>query len=667
MNEELKNNSWRKFCNVDPKESFKNSDFEVPKEMKFVEKIPENENEADDAGVQENLSYSLSFSDLDVDYVPSSFEISNEDNCNSQDSDILNFDTTSEAKDLEIVEKEKNMKQKKKYKKKAPERDNCYFCETEVLNFSRHIARCHSAEIEVQRLLAKPVKSKERKNLITSLRKKGNYLRNSEVCSKPMKKPPGGDTSEYLPSLYCLGFYSRKQLWRHKKRCTENPHLENNISSTSALYFKNHKTDPDLRDKVFPRMRPDKVSIVAQQDALICAFGSRYLRVHRKKHFINVTSRKMRELSRLLIEAKKLDKSINTMMDMLQPKYYDTVVTATKLCAKYDKSTECFLSPTFAMNIATSLKQCCDLAIVFALKRKHIYATVSAANAESAMKTFAQLIEANWRYDISTVASNNLHIKRWNKITIIPLAKDLKLMKNYLTTEADKAKQKLSSENENKSAYKVLTETVYCRVLLLNRKRPGELQRLLIDLYNQSSKRQNYEEFSDAISPTEKFLMNRFKRIVIRGKRNRGVPVLFSTEVQKDISIMNEIRHKYVREENRFLFALPDSDSHIVGYKVLAKYAKACGAERHDALTSTRLRKHLATLSQIFSMTDSDLEQLSTFMGHTPGTHKNSYRLPDDVYQSSKIVKILLLMEQGNVFETHNSLKILLQLLVSQY
>lgn len=46
-------------------------------------------------------------------------------------------------------------------------------------------------------------------------------------------------------------------------------------------------------------------------------------------------------------------------------------------------------------------------------------------------------------------------------------------------------------------------------------------------------------------------------------------------------------------------------------------------------------------------MTDSDLEQLSTFMGHTPGTHKNSYRLPDDVYQSSKIVKILLLMEQG--------------------
>ncbi|XP_045477397.1 uncharacterized protein LOC123682680 [Harmonia axyridis] len=89
MNEELKNNSWRKFCNVDPKESFKNSDFEVPKEMEFVEKIPENENEADDAGVQENLSYSLSFSDLDVDYVPSSFEISNEDNCNSQVSEAF--------------------------------------------------------------------------------------------------------------------------------------------------------------------------------------------------------------------------------------------------------------------------------------------------------------------------------------------------------------------------------------------------------------------------------------------------------------------------------------------------------------------------------------------------------------------------------------------------
>uniref|UniRef100_A0A6P7H056 Uncharacterized protein LOC114349178 n=1 Tax=Diabrotica virgifera virgifera TaxID=50390 RepID=A0A6P7H056_DIAVI len=34
-------------------------------------------------------------------------------------------------------------------------------------------------------------------------------------------------------------------------------------------------------------------------------------------------------------------------------------------------------------------------------------------------------------------------------------------------------------------------------------------------------------------------------------------------------------------------------------------------------------------------------------MGHTIGIYKGSYRLPDDIYQTAKISKLLLLMEQG--------------------
>lgn len=73
------------------------------------------------------------------------------------------------------------------------------------------------------------------------------------------------------------------------------------------------------------------------------------------------------------------------------------------------------------------------------------------------------------------------------------------------------------------------------------------------------------------------------------------------------------------------------------------QYAKACGAKNPDALTSTRLRKHLATLS----MNDGDIEQLSSFMGHTVNVHKNSYSLSDNVFQTAKISKLLLLMESG--------------------
>lgn len=46
-------------------------------------------------------------------------------------------------------------------------------------------------------------------------------------------------------------------------------------------------------------------------------------------------------------------------------------------------------------------------------------------------------------------------------------------------------------------------------------------------------------------------------------------------------------------------------------------------------------------------MTESELEQLATFMGHTLSVHKDSYRLPSDVYQTAKISKLLMLMEDG--------------------
>nr|CAI5857353.1 unnamed protein product [Callosobruchus analis] len=67
------------------------------------------------------------------------------------------------------------------------------------------------------------------------------------------------------------------------------------------------KVDERLRKEVFPRMRPDKISLEAKSDRLICAFGARYLRLHRVKHFAVVTSRKMRELSKILMELKKLN------------------------------------------------------------------------------------------------------------------------------------------------------------------------------------------------------------------------------------------------------------------------------------------------------------------------------------------------------------------------
>ncbi|KAF5290598.1 hypothetical protein FQA39_LY14664 [Lamprigera yunnana] len=163
---------------------------------------------------------------------------------------------------------------------------------------------------------------------------------------------------------------------------------------------------------------------------------------------------------------------------------------------------------------------------------------------------------------------------------------------------------------QNLKSFNLLMETVFCRLLLLNRKRVGELQRMKLQTYEHSEelKTPNYEEFSDAITPTEKILLKSLKRVVIHGKRGRGVPVLFSEDIQNHMTLLLEARPNFLKTNNVFLFSNPKSNQPIVGYKILQKHAHLCGAKNPNALTSTKLH---------------------------------------DVFQTAKIAKLLMLMEKG--------------------
>lgn len=534
------------------------------------------------------------------------------------------------------------------YGKRKRQKDFCFYCETLVQSFARHVTRNHSQELDVQKILSLPTKNKERKDLLTDLRKKGNYLY-SNKSQKAVKK--GTRKRNLLPCSGCLGFYSADHLWRHRKKCTKNISTNYAKADGQNLLLRHLTIDSDLREKVFPRMRADDVSLTAKKDPLICEFGSRYLKVHRESHFINVVSRKMRELARFLIEMRKFDSNITTLFSVLKPQNFDLIIQATKNVAKYDSDKESYKSPSYAMNFGTSIKQCCEIAIYHALKKKDSYETVCSAETEAELKTVIQLVTAHWKFHISTLAGNDLSIKKWNRVTLIPFASDIKLLKEYLVMKGNEAVCKLVDEPDE-TYYKILMETVYCRIILLNRRRPGELQRMMLDTYEKSLtnvNNQNYEEFSEAISPTEKILMKHFKRVVIRGKRGRGVPVLFSKEIQEHSKVLLKYRSRFISKNNLYFFGQTKSREPICGYKVIKKYAKECGAKNHHAITSTKLRKHLATLSQIFDMNENDLEQLATFMGHTLGVHRQNYRLPDDVFQTAKIAKILLLMEHGSL------------------
>lgn len=48
-------------------------------------------------------------------------------------------------------------------------------------------------------------------------------------------------------------------------------------------------------------------------------------------------------------------------------------------------------------------------------------------------------------------------------------------------------------------------------------------------------------------------------------------------------------------------------------------------------------------------MDKAELQQLATFMGHAEKTHEEFYGLPNDVFQTAKISKLLLLSKTGPI------------------
>lgn len=158
-------------------------------------------------------------------------------------------------------------------------------------------------------------------------------------------------------------------------------------------------------------------------------------------------------------------------------------------------------------------------------------------------------------------------------------------------------------------------------------------------------------EFQTILSESEHILYNSLCRVVIRGKRGRGVPVLFTKKMIGYIEYLLSIRKNFDLANNNYLFGSPGTDNPIVGNAIMRKHAKLAFGDPNKAslLTSTKLRKHLATIVQILKMEKNDLEQLATFLGHTEKTHSQFYRLPDDIYQTAKVSKLLMLSKTKSI------------------
>ncbi len=218
----------------------------------------------------------------------------------------------------------------------------------------------------------------------------------------------------------------------------------------------------------------------------------------------------------------------------------------------------------------------------------------------------------------------------------------------------------LQNAEPNAKEWMELCKLLLTLVVMFNRRRSGETERLLLTDYKKVQEKHNElqvpQEVFDSLGHVEKALCQKLCRIEVVGKRGRIVPIVLTEEMQIGIDLLNSTRRDVgVSQENPYVFARPyfQSKFPMTTSKAMKTLAEECGAKLPQNVRSSNLRKHIATMTQLLSLKENELDMLAGYMGHDIRVHREFYRLPQSTLQLAKVSKVLIMMERGLAGKFH--------------
>lgn len=140
--------------------------------------------------------------------------------------------------------------------------------------------------------------------------------------------------------------------------------------------------------------------------------------------------------------------------------------------------------------------------------------------------------------------------------------------------------------------------------------------------------------------------------VEILGKRNRKVPVIITPDLKSALSLLTDKTRRgksNVKEENKFVFPVNDGKSmhNLRGNDVLRHVCGKVRLQNGTAITSTNMRKYVATVSQLVDMNESEMGWLAKHMGHDIHIHKEFYRMQESTLEIAVVGNLLLAIDEG--------------------
>ena len=563
------------------------------------------------------------------------------DNANAR----IDINTVSEESDVNYEDDSETVPRRRIWNKKSC----CPYCFELYPKLPRHLESMHSDIDEVKKALQLPKKCKERRQAFINIAATGNFAYSSLNLKKgiqliiPRKRGKYGKivVENYKSCPFCSALLMKNSLWKHKRTCSKRN--ASNPSKTQLLFPVSEKCTQVFRESILSRIRCDAIGIEAIKDDLIMDFGCQLINSTGSTKEPLYIAQKMRELGRFLLLLKNKFTDIHSLSNVVKPqRFFDCLTTIKELC-RYDEKRGEFGIPSLALKIGQSLKQIASIVMT--------NASVSMdREQEKDAKSFFKLCDARLTKSINTVALRTLRRKRWNKPLLLPLAEDTCLMTGFLKEKAMRCREALA-KSASRSDWNVLCQATLAQVTLFNRRRGGEAECLLLTDYDKRTKGIASEDIQNALSSFEQSLCQKLSHVTIRGKRNNPVPVLFTPHMEQNINTL--IKHRAtckVSDASPYVFARPSrtiEEPYRTSDCIRTFAALLPALKQPRSLTTTRLRKHVAVMSQVVNLKDNELDLLASYMGHDIRVHRQYYRLPQVEQYVAKVGRILISMEKG--------------------
>nr|XP_034315953.1 uncharacterized protein LOC117685616 [Crassostrea gigas] len=556
---------------------------------------------------------------------------------------------------------------------------SCIFCYKLVTHIQTHLQHKHRNEKEVKEILdlkeqIDKVKEndeyrsnlkKRLKNLQTLIRNKGNNNHNlrvlaaeeGEILLTRRRKSNQFNVKDYGPCPNCQEWIVLENITKHMVACP----IQENIDSKGAAIIQSKimagkissSASTKLKTEVFPSMIRHKTTEIAQGDHLITVLGNIWLMKNagnklRRKNFTSFRMRLSAKLLSLLREDSQIPSA--SMHYFIAPKQFDRVVSCAVKACEEDENAD-LKNPSTAIKLGYDLSRLANAKLGIGIKEGNDKAKTEASE-------FLQLLRMEWSVKVTKLARITLDVRHFNKRKELPDPSDIEKIAAYLVREIKNLD--LTPNNNNEIVFREAVVLAEARLLLYNRRRPGELECLSIEAYKNRS--MSVDEANMALrshlTDFEKMLLKTQDLVEIRGKTGRGVPVLIPKETNKVLEYLSDPvarQRASIRPENNYMFANTGRTVVRAGKSLdQVKFRSEVELRFPERIYANNLRKHTATIAQALNLNDTEMKYICNHLGHTQKVHDLVYRQTSGMIERLDIAKLMLIQEFNVVGKYQN-------------